>query len=232
MKKITEYYRALEKKRCKTYTTNVSKTIRGMEMIYGYCRISTKNQNLSRQIDALIEYGVEYPNIFMDTYTGNEIKRRGLNELRKKLISGDTLVVKEIDRLGRNRGQTIDLIKEFITNEINLIVLDMPYLQDFIIRELKRNEGFMEIMASTLLALILEVAEQERKKILIRTGEGRKKAIEKGVIFGRKQKITEEIFLKYYIQVEKNILTPKIVQEMLDISKQSYYNYIKKYVKI
>lgn len=198
-------------------------------MIYGYCRVSTKNQSLSRQIEALMEYGVEYINIYMDTYTGAEIRRKGLNELREIIKPGDTIVVKEVDRLGRNREQTIELIKELIVNDIDLIVLDTPYLQDFIIRELKKNEGFMEIMANTLLSLILEVAEQERKKILMRTSEGKKRALKNGVIFGRKQKITKEVFLEYYSKVINSAMTPKEVQEILNISKQSYYNYIRKY---
>lgn len=201
-------------------------------MIYGYCRVSTKNQSLSRQIDVLLEYGVEYTNIYMDTYTGAEIKRKGLNDLRAVLKAGDTLVVKEVDRLGRNREQTIELIKELISRDIDLIVLDTPYLQEFIIRELKKNEGFMEIMANTLLALILEVAEQERKKILMRTSEGKKKALEKGVVFGRKEKITKEVFVKHYEKVLNKTTTPKEIQELLNISKQSYYNYIKKYVEL
>lgn len=198
-------------------------------MIYGYCRVSTKNQKISRQVEALLEYGVKYVNIYMDTYTGSEIRRKGLDELREVLKFGDTIVIKEIDRLGRNRSQTIELIKELIANDIDLVVLDTPYLQEFIIRELKKNEGFMEIMANTLLSLILEVAEQERKKILMRTSEGKRKALEKGIVFGRKQKITKDVFLEYYTQVLNNALTPKSVQDILNISKQSYYNYVKKY---
>lgn len=201
-------------------------------MIFGYCRVSTKNQKISRQVEALLEYGVEYANIYMDTYTGSEIKRKGLDELREVLKSGDTIVIKEIDRLGRNRSQTIELIKELIANDIDLVVLDTPYLQEFIIRELKKNEGFMEIMANTLLSLILEVAEQERKKILMRTSEGKKKALEKGIVFGRKQKITKDVFLEYYAQVLNDLLTPKDVQKLLGISKQSYYNYIKRYIEL
>lgn len=199
-------------------------------MIYGYCRVSTKNQSLTRQMEALLDYGVKYENIYSDTYTGVQIKRKGLNELRELLNPGDTLIIKEIDRLGRNRSQTIELIKELIGRDIDLIVLDTPYLKEFIIRELKKNEGFMEIMANTLLALILEVAEQERKKILIRTSEGKEKAKKRGVVFGRKVKLTKEIFLEKYKDVVDKKISPKEVQEVFSISKQSYYNYIKKYV--
>lgn len=198
---------------------------------YGYCRVSTKNQSLTRQVESLLDYGVKYENIYSDTYTGVELKRKGLNELRELLNPGDTLVIKEIDRLGRNRNQTIELIKELIAKDIDLIVLDTPYLKDFIIRELKKNEGFMEIMASTLLALILEVAEQERKKILLRTSEGKEKAKKKGVVFGRKIKLTKETFLEKYKDVVNKKKSPKEIQEIFCISKQSYYNYIKKYVE-
>ncbi|MBC2853635.1 recombinase family protein [Cetobacterium sp. 2G large] len=199
-------------------------------MMYGYCRVSTKNQSLTRQVEALLDYGVKYENIYSDTYTGVQIRRKGLNELRELLNSGDILVIKEIDRLGRNRNQTIELIKELIAKDIDLIVLDTPYLKDFIIRELKKNEGFMEIMANTLLALILEVAEQERKKILVRTSEGKEKAKKRGVVFGRKVKLTKEIFLEKYRDVVDKKISPKEVQEIFSISKQSYYNYVKKYV--
>ena len=72
-------------------------------MIYGYCRVSTKYQNLQRQIDALVKYGINQRFIFTDKYTGKTLDREGLNELLIILKSGDTLVVKEIDRLGRNR---------------------------------------------------------------------------------------------------------------------------------
>ncbi|WP_052194003.1 recombinase family protein [Cetobacterium sp. ZOR0034] len=72
-------------------------------MIYGFCRVSTKHQNLQRQIDALVKYGINQRFIFTDKYTGKTLDREGLNELLIILKSGDTLVVKEIDRLGRNR---------------------------------------------------------------------------------------------------------------------------------
>ena len=164
-------------------------------MVYGYCRVSTKHQNLKRQIDALLNYGVERENIFVDKITGKTLERDGLKSLKTVLTSGDTLVIKEIDRLGRNRKQTTMLIKELIENNVEIIALDMPYLKDFIIEEIKRNKGFMEIMATTLLAMVLEISEQERNKIIVRTKEGRDKALEFGVKFGRKEKISKKKFL-------------------------------------
>lgn len=200
-------------------------------MVYGYCRVSTKNQNLKRQIDALIAYGIKEENIYFDEMSGVILKRKGLDSLKNVLNPGDTLVIKEIDRLGRNRKQTTELIKELIDKEIDIVALDIPYLKEFILKEIKKDKGFMEIMATTLLSLILEVAEQERHKILDRTKEGKEKALEAGVKFGRKQKLTRQKFVRTYNEMLKNERTPREIQEKLGICKQTYYNYKKKYIK-
>ena len=109
-------------------------------MIYGYCRVSTKHQSLQRQLDTLIKYGISQRFIFFDKYSGKTLDREGLNELLSVLKSGDSIVVKEIDRLGRNRKETKELILHFIKNDIELICLDMPYLKEFIINKIKENK--------------------------------------------------------------------------------------------
>lgn len=200
-------------------------------MVYGYCRVSTKNQSLKRQIDALITYGIKEENIYVDEISGVVLKRRGLESLKNVLNAGDILVVKEIDRLGRNRKQTTELIKEFIEKDIEIVALDIPYLKEFILKEIKREKGFMEIMATTMLSLLLEIAEQERNKILERTKEGKEKALEAGVKFGRKQKLTRQKFVRTYNEMLKDERTPREIQEKLGICKQTYYNYKKKYIK-
>lgn len=194
-------------------------------MIYGYCRVSTKHQSLQRQLDTLIKYGISQRFIFSDKYSGKTLDRELLNELLSVLKSGDSIVVKEIDRLGRNRKETKELILHFIKNDIELICLDMPYLKEFIINKIKENEGFMEIMANALLDVILEVAEQERKKIVLRTTEGRKKALSTGTKFGREQKVSIEVFKEYYQKYLAREMKAMDIQKTLGISKQSYYNY-------
>lgn len=201
-------------------------------MVYGYCRVSTKNQSLKRQIDALIAYGVKEENIYYDEMSGVVLKRKGLESLKNVLNQGDTLVIKEIDRLGRNRKQTTELIKELIDKDIDIVALDIPYLKEFILKEIKKDKGFMEIMATTLLSLILEVAEQERNKILDRTKEGKEKALEAGVKFGRKEKLTRQKFVRTYNEMLKDERTPREIQEKLGICKQTYYNYKKKYINV
>ncbi|WP_319201648.1 recombinase family protein [uncultured Ilyobacter sp.] len=196
-------------------------------MIYGYCRVSTKHQNLQRQVDALIDHGINPRFIFSDKYSGKTLDREGLNELLAILKPGDILVVKEIDRLGRNRKETKELMIRLIKQDIGLVCLDMPYLKEFIIDKIKENEGFLEIMANALLDVILEVAEQERKKIINRTAEGRKKAFQKGIKFGRSKKVSLETFRKYYNKFLKREMKAIEIQKELGISKQCYYNYSK-----
>lgn len=75
-------------------------------MIYGYCKVSTKHQNLQRQFDALVNQGINQRFIFSDKYSGENLNREGLNELLSVIKAGDSLVIKEIDRLGRNRKET------------------------------------------------------------------------------------------------------------------------------
>lgn len=197
-------------------------------MIYGYCRVSTKHQNLNRQKDALIKYGINERFIFCDKYSGKTLDREGLNELLEIISSGDTLVIKEIDRLGRNRKETKELILFFVKNDIELVCLEMPYLKEFIIDKIKTNDGFMEIMANALLDVILEVADQERKKIISRTSEGRKKAVLNGRKFGRHSKVSINDFRGYYEKFLKREMKAKEIQDELGISKQCYYNYVNK----
>lgn len=197
-------------------------------MTYGYCRVSTKHQSLQRQISALINYEINERFIFSDKYSGKTLDRAGLNELLSIIKPGDKIVIKEIDRLGRNRKETKELIIYFIKNDIELICLDMPYLKEFIIDKIKENEGFLEIMANALLDVILEVAQQERKRIVDRTSEGRKKAILDGRKFGRDSKLSLEKFKVYYEKFLRREMKAKDIQKELNISKQSYYNYIER----
>lgn len=212
---------------------NIRKLYKGSnDMLYGYCRVSTKHQNLQRQKEALRKFGISDRFIFSDKYTGKTLNRAGLNELLEIIKTGDTLVIKEIDRLGRNRKETKDLILSLIHKDIQIICLEMPYLKEFIIDKIKENEGFLEIMANALLDVILEVAEQERKKIVNRTSEGRKKAILDGKKFGRIPKVPLIEFKNYYDLYIKREMKAVEIQQRLGISKQCYYNYLERLRKL
>lgn len=165
-------------------------------MLYGYARVSTRHQNLDRQLKALKDFGVEPRAIQVDKYTGTTLHREGIEFLRKVLTKGDTLVVKEIDRLGRNKEETMNLILELVEKDVDIVVLDSAVFQMYIENLKKDNKSFTDKLIQAQLRGVIEImlllAEEERNKIIKRTSEGRARALDKGVKFGVEQKIQGE----------------------------------------
>lgn len=141
--------------------------------LFGYARVSTSNQSLDIQIAALKAAGVADSRIHTDKATGANLERSGLEALRMKVENGDMVLVKKLDRLGRDTQDMIKIINEFQTSGVAIRFLD-----DGI-----STEGVMGKMVITILSA---VAEAERARILERTNEGRLEAKAKGIKFGRK----------------------------------------------
>ena len=144
--------------------------------LFGYARVSTSQQSLDIQINALKEAGVKENRIFTDKATGSHVERDGLTLLRLKVEEGDVVLVKKLDRLGRDTADMIQLIKEF-----DAMGISIRFLDDGI-----STEGAMGKMVVTILSA---VAQAERHRILERTNEGRIEAKSKGIKFGRKRTI-------------------------------------------
>lgn len=153
-------------------------------MEYGYVRVSTKEQNEQRQVLALAEYGIEARHIYMDKQSGKDFERTSYRRLLRKLKNGDTLVIKSIDRLGRNYEEILAQWR-LITKEkgINIVVLDMPLLNSDGQRDLTGT-----VIADIVLQLLSYVAQTEREFIRQRQAEGIAVAKAQGVRFGRKPK--------------------------------------------
>jgi DNA invertase Pin-like site-specific DNA recombinase len=147
--------------------------------LFGYARVSTSQQSLDIQIKALKEAGVNGNRIFTDKATGSHAQRDGLTLLRLKVEEGDVILVKKLDRLGRDTADMIQLIKEF-----DAMGIYIRFLDDGI-----TTEGAMGKMIVTILSA---VAQAERHRILERTNEGRVEAKTKGIKFGRKRTINRE----------------------------------------
>lgn len=144
--------------------------------LFGYARVSTGQQSLDIQVKALREAGVSANRIFTDKASGGDAERDGLRLLRVKVEEGDVVLVKKLDRLGRDTADMIALIKEF-----DSIGVPIRFLDDGI-----STEGATGKMVVTILSA---VAQAERQRILERTNEGRMEAKAKGVKFGRKRSI-------------------------------------------
>ena len=178
--------------------------------LFGYARVSTSQQSLDLQIKGLEEAGVKIHRIFTDKVSGSHIDRDGLCALRVKVEEGDVILVKKLDRLGRDTADMIQLIKEFDNMGVFIRFLD-----DGI-----STEGTMGKMIVTILSA---VAQAERSRILERTNEGRTEAKLKGIKFGRKRKIDRDKLLKYK---ESGIIGAALAKEM-GISRAAVYKILK-----
>ena len=150
-------------------------------MEYGYARVSTKEQNEERQLIALTAFGVAADAIFVDKQSGKNFERMQYRKLIRKLKDGDTLVVKSIDRLGRNYEEILEQWR-VITKEKRaaIVVLDMPLLDTRQNRDLTGT-----LIADIVLQLLSYVAQTEREFIRQRQAEGIAAAKARGVRFGR-----------------------------------------------
>lgn len=207
-------------------------------MLYGYARVSTRHQNLDRQLKALKDFGVEPRAIQVDKYTGTTLHREGIEFLRKVLTKGDTLVVKEIDRLGRNKEETMNLILELVEKDVDIIVLDSAVFQMYIENLKKDNKSFTDKLIQAQLRGVIEImlllAEEERNKIVKRTSEGRERALDKGVKFGVEQKIKGEQLeeLKKDIELFNQRQMKQIdILEKYNITKPTFKKYKEMLIK-
>lgn len=151
------------------------------ENLYGYVRVSSKEQNLDRQILALREFGIPENLIFQEKQSGKDFERPVYKRLVKKLKPGDTLVIKSIDRLGRNYDEILEQWR-IITKEkrADIVVLDMPLLDTRQGRDLTGT-----LIADIVLQLLSYIAQTEREFIRQRQAEGIAAAKARGVQFGR-----------------------------------------------
>lgn len=155
--------------------------------LFGYARVSTSQQSLDIQVRALKDAGVKANRIFTDKASGSSSDRKGLDLLRMKVEEGDVILVKKLDRLGRDTADMIQLIKEFDAQGVSIRFIDDGISTD----------GEMGKMVVTILSA---VARAERQRILERTNEGRQEAMAKGVVFGRKRKIDRDAVLNMWQQ--------------------------------
>jgi len=199
-----------------------------MNKVYGYARVSTREQNLSRQIQALISYGVSDRDIMTDKSSGKDFNRTGYITLRDNLLrTGDTLVIKELDRLGRN----MDMIKEewnaLTKNGIYIIVLDTPMLNTKGKDTLEKN-----LISNIVLELLSYMAQKERDKIKSRQAEGiailRSKNNGKGI--GRPVLFEiDDTFKSVYTKWKTGDITAVNAMKLDGMTKATFYRKVKEY---
>lgn len=191
--------------------------------IYGYIRVSTKEQNEDRQLIALREFPVLVNNIYMDKLSGKDFNRPQYRKLLRKIRPGDIVVIKSIDRLGRNYEEIL-LQWRIITKEkqVDVVVLDMPLLDT----RKSGNDLTGTFVADLVLQILSYVAQTERENIHQRQKEGIAAAKLRGVRFGRPRKPIPEEFWQLKVDWENKKITSREAAQQLSIAQDIFLRWV------
>lgn len=195
-------------------------------MEYGYARVSTREQNLDRQIAALMEAGVAGHKIFADKQSGKDFARPQYQRLVRRLKRGDVLFVKELDRLGRDYYEIQEQWRWLNgTKGIDIVVLDMPLL------DTRQNVAGLtgKLITDIVLQVLCYMAEMERRKNKQRQAEGIAIAQAKGIKFGRPLKDMPDNFPKMAAQYLTSTLTSREAAEGCGLCQSTFLRRVKKY---
>lgn len=224
-----------------------------LRKIYGYARISTKKQNVERQIENILK---EFPEakIYQEQFTGTTTDRKEWNRLKKALKAGDTVVFDSVSRMSRNADEGINEYMDLLEREINLIFLKEPYINTEVYQEqLKVNDNiktddidlndtilkgvreYLRRLATKQIRIVFEQSEKEVQDLKQRTKEGLRVAKANGSQVGRAKGDTFEtkksIEMKEKIRklskdFEGNLKDIEVI-ELIGIARNSYYKYKK-----
>lgn len=196
-------------------------------MMYGYMRVSTKEQNLDRQMKSLVDFGVPADNIKFDKESGKDFNRESYQLLRNEILrEGDILVIKELDRLGRNKDMLKKELDYFKSKGVRVKILNIPTtLMDID----KGQEWIIDMINNIIIEVLGAVAEEERNKIKSRQAEGIAAAKDKGVKFGRPSIEYPKDFIPTYRKWKDGELKAVEVMRLLGLKKTTFYKLVKQY---
>ena len=192
--------------------------------VYAYARVSARDQNLDRQIEAFTAFGVEKTHIFCDKKSGRDFDRSGYKRMFARLRRGDLLVIKSIGRLGRNYEMIIEEWRAITEKKgADILVLDMPVL------DTRSKDGGLvgRFISDVVLQVLSFVAENERENIRARQAEGIRCAKARGVRFGRPRRVySAEVVAAAEDYIAKRI-TLREALERTDMKKGNFYYHIR-----
>ena len=196
-----------------------------MKKIYGYARVSTKDQNLDRQLIALREFGIDDRDIIREKASGKSLNREAYQTLRNQLLrEGDTLVIVALDRLSRNKLHIKQELEYYRGRNIRVMVLDMPTT---LCQVNEGQEWIIEMINAILVEVLASLAEQERVKTLTRQAEGIEAAKLQGKHLGRPKMKIPEGWDNIYMLWKSGEITAVEAMKRSGLKKSTFYKLTK-----
>lgn len=197
-------------------------------MNYGYCRVSARDQNLDRQLQAMRNAGIDSVHLFIDKESGKDFDRVGYQQLKRLIKSGDCLFIQSLDRFGRNYTEILDEWRDLTTRGTDIVVLDMEILDT---RTTGRNGLVGRFVSDLVLQVLAFVAEQERLNIRERQRQGIKIARLQGKKFGRPTAELPENFQEIAQQYRGRTITGTVAADKLGMPRSTFYYKIKQEIE-
>lgn len=190
---------------------------------YAYIRVSSKDQNIARQVEAMLSIGITKKQMYIDKQSGKDFNRKNYKKLVRKLKEGDELYIKSIDRLGRNYDEILDEWRNLTRNKnVDIIVLDFPLLDT----RNRVNGVTGKFIADLVLQILSYVAQIERENTKQRQAEGIKRAMKNGVSFGRPQKEKPNNFDEVYILWKEEKISLREASRRTGVSHHTFSKWI------
>lgn len=199
------------------------------EKIFGYARVSSKEQNLDRQIDELKKYVPNPVDIITEKQSGKDFDRPEYKKLRMMMRSGDTLYLMSLDRLGRNKLEVKQELENLRAAGVNIRILDIPTTMMDFGQYGDMQRGIMEMVNNILIEVLSTIAESERRTIRKRQAEGIAAARARGKHLGRPQVEFPNNWIAVYQRWQDKEITAVQAMEELNVKKTSFYNLVRRY---
>ncbi|MGG0176444.1 recombinase family protein [Gottfriedia acidiceleris] len=197
-----------------------------MGINFAYIRVSSKDQNLDRQLEAVKGYVTDEKYIYSDKASGKDMEREGFQNMLKAMRKGDTLYIKSIDRLGRNKELIKEYLEHFKKEGIRVKIIDIPTtMQD----RPKEEEWVIDMINNIIIEVFTSMAEQERLNIKQRQEEGIAVAKAKGKHLGRPVLELPKEWTKLYKEWEAGRITAVQFMDEVKMKKATFYKKVKEY---
>ncbi|WP_440644165.1 recombinase family protein [Bacillus subtilis] len=197
-----------------------------MGINFGYIRVSTKEQNLDRQYEAIKGYVSDEKYIYSDKASGKDVEREGFQNMLKAIRKGDTLYIKSVDRLGRNKELTKGYLEHFKKEGIRVKIIDLPTTMQEVPAG---QEWAIDMINNIIIEVYTAIAEKEREDIKQRQREGIDVAKAKGKHLGRPVLELPKEWTKLYKQWKAGKITAVAFMDAIEMKKATFYKKVKEY---